>query len=450
MLHHATYVRMNPNVIILGGLGGHGKHTLNAANWFIGQSDILGEWWVGQEYGMGRIRSKIHEDTRGVILVSSAGRRIGGRGGTSQEGEAPTLVVVEELHRHEDNGAAVRTLTTKVQKRTVGKHNVRIVHVTTAGDSLESVLGRMEKRATAPGSKVEHPLGHNYYTRAIDPDADLVMHRWAVPEDIEAPPTNCSNEELDAYLDNVKMANPATFITKRNLRRIWKASTSEIWIFLRQCANQWVTQNLTAFKRYDIKRCLRRGLSIPPTEDTVYVGLDTATAFATTALAPVWINPVSGKPVSAGGVIRKSEHKGQKRRMRDVVDVLDMMRRRWPNMVLVFDRNWGGGLLAEQFEEDHGMQVVDHGQGTPMEFASMLLGELISQHVIEIEDNAEAVAHMAAATARPTYYGKRWRLEKPRTGEPIDFSVALAMAVNAAKQAEESMLDVDEYHVEGL
>ena len=31
-LHHATFVRVNPKVIILGGLGGHAKHTLKAAS----------------------------------------------------------------------------------------------------------------------------------------------------------------------------------------------------------------------------------------------------------------------------------------------------------------------------------------------------------------------------------------------------------------------------------
>lgn len=456
VLHHGTYVRANPNVIILGGLGGHGKHTLNAAKWYIGQSPMLQQWWVPQEYGMGRIRSIIHEDSDGKIVVSSAGRRVGGRGGTSQEGEGPTLVVVEELHRHEDNGSAVRTLTTKVQKRTMKGLQVRIVHGTTAGDTMESPLGRLEKRATAEGSRISHPVvasnkdGEHYYTRAVDAEGDLVMHRWAVPEEIECPPPSAKGDELDRYLAIVKKANPASFITVRNLRRSWKAAQGEIWVFLRQHCNQWIAQNQVAFNKWDLAQCLDKDAEIPPTEDDVFIGLDTATAWATTAIVPVWINPVSGRSVCASSVILESDERGTKRRIRGVVDVLEAMRQRWPNLVLVFDRNIGGGYIAEQMEEDHGMTVIDHGQGTPMEFASMLLGEIIAQHELEYDGNEKLKAHLLAATARKTYYQKRWRLEKPRGGDPIDGAVALAMAVNAARQDDAESVNIDDYRVEGL
>jgi hypothetical protein len=164
----------------------------------------------------------------------------------------------------------------------------------------------------------------------------------------------------------------------------------------------------------------------------------------------VWMNPVSGRLTCAGGVILKSEERGRKIRMRGVLDVLAVMRTRWPNMVLVFDRNWGGGLIAEEFEEDHGIPVIDHGQGTPMEFASMLLGEMVSGHALDLSLSDEALTHMYAATARKTYYGKRWRLEAPRDHAPIDFASALAMGVNAAKQAEANGINVEDYRIEGL
>jgi phage terminase large subunit-like protein len=448
VLHHGTFVRVNPRVIILGGLGGHGKHTLRAAAWFISQNETLKKWWVAQEYGMGRIKSLIRADTAGVIEVSSAGRRIGGRGGSSQEGEGPSLVVVEELHRHEDDGAAVRTLTTKVQKRTLGAHRVRILHVTTAGDSLESPLGRLVKRATGSGAHIEQPSA--YFTRAQDADGDLVMHRWAVPEFVELPAPDATTADVNRFLAQVKAANPASFINQTNLRRSWKASSAEPWIFARQHCNQWVTAHAAAFTRYDWAQCKREGLAIPKGAHPVFVGIDTATAFATTAIIPVWIND-QGEPCTAGGVILKSEHRGTKRRMRNVIDVLEVMRQRWPQMVAVFDRNWGGGLIAEQFEEDYGMTVIDHSQAVPMEFASMLLGELVAQHELRHDGDEQITAQVLAATAKTTYYGKRWRLEKPRSGEPIDAAVALAMAVNAAKQDSTTVrLNIDDYRIERL
>jgi phage terminase large subunit-like protein len=446
-LHHATYVRVNPKVIVLGGLGGHAKHTLKACAWFISQNKQLQQWWVAQEYGMGRVKSLIHEDAYGVIEISSAGRRVGGRGGSSQEGEAPSLVLVEELHRHEDDGAAVRTLTAKVQKRTVGGHKVRILHVTTAGDRIESPLGRMEQRATGEGSSVEHPRDGLYYTRAVDPDGDLVMHRWSVPDHIEPPAQECSADELDAYLDHVKRANPATFITKRNLRRSWKATAAEPWVFVRQHCNQWTAQHLAAFSRYDWEQCRVPGIEIPAGRDRVFIGLDTATSWDTTAIVPVW-QPRDELMVTAGAVILTSAKRGVKRRMGDVIDVLEVMLERWPNMVIVFDRAKGGGLIAEQFEEQHGLIVIDHHQGPPMELASMLLGQIVAGHELRHDGSEQLTAHVCAAAARVSYYNTRWRIEKPRGGAPVDGAVALAMAAHMARS--DPLPDIADIHIRQL
>jgi hypothetical protein len=447
-LHHATFVRINPRVIVLGGLGRHGQRTLSFAAWFISQSKTLQSWWVFQEYGMGRIKSLIQEDAEGTIEVSSAGRRVGGRGGSSQEGEAPSLVVVEELHRHEDDGGAVRTLTTKIQKRTVGAHRVRIVHVTTAGDSMDSPLGRMCRRATAPGSKV---VQSGYHRRAEDPDGDLILDEWAVPEEIEPPAQDAPRAEVERFIVEVKKANPASFIDPASLRRIWKASSAEPWVFARQNMNQWITGYAVAFNRLDWLAGQKKRLVIPAGERDVFVGLDTATAWATTAVVPVWIDPASGRPRTAGGVIRKSTQEGTRRRMRDVLDVIQAMHLRWPTMRLVFDRNQGGGLIAEMLEEDEGLTVIDHSQGTPMDLASMLLGELIGQQMLDHDGREEISAQVLAAVARSTYHGTRWRIEPPRTKEPVDAAVALAMALHVAwQQRSEKPLDPADYRIEGI
>jgi phage terminase large subunit-like protein len=444
-LHHSTFVRINPRVIVLGGMGGHAKHTLRAAAWFISQDRTLAQWWVAQEYGMGRIKSLIKEDSYGIIEVTSTGQRKGGKGGTSQEGEAPSLVLVEELHRHEDNGAAVRTLTTKVQKRTVGAHRVRILHVTTAGDSKDSPLGRMEQRALS--GTVTKPRPGMYYARAEDEDGDLVMHHWAVPDTIQPPAAGAPPADLDKFLDEVLKANPASFITKTNLRRSWKAGQAEPWVFLRQHANQWITQHQAAISRFNWMSCRRPGALIPPNASPVYVGLDTAISRDTTAIVPVWVSNHTGRITTAGTVVMKSEETTARRRMRDVIDVIEVMRQRWPDLVLVFDRNAGGGLIAEQLEEDHGLTCIDHGQGPPMEFASMRLGELVANHLMEHDGNKALTDAVLAATGKPTAYGKRWRLDKPQSGEHIDAAVALAMAVNAAHQELGAGINPEDYRI---
>jgi phage terminase large subunit-like protein len=462
-LHHGTYVRRNCNVLILGGLGGHGRNTLDAAAAFIDESVDLQRWWVAQEYGMGRIKSLID---RGRITVSSAGRRVGGRGGSSQEGKDPTLILVEELHRHEDNGAAVRTLTAKIQKRMKAGQPVRIVHATTAGDNMMSPLGRMVTRATDVdnGATVEADRRPGtYYRRAVDADGDLVMHELALPDEIHVPPHGATKAEVTRYLKEVKKANPANFITLRNLRITLKACSSEVWVFLRQNANQWVTQDFAAFDKVawraggelhkSFLRAKKPGLTIPKAVDGVYVGLDTAMKWATTAIVPVWIDPETRRPRTSGSVFLKSDHPGTRRRMRDAIDVLQVMRERWPTMRLVFDRNAGGGLIAEQLEEDHGMVVIDHSQGTPFDLASMLLGELIDQHGIDHDENAELTAHLLAAVVRRTNHGRRWRIEQPANGLPIDGADALAMATNIAlnpPEPDEEEIDITKYRIRKL
>jgi hypothetical protein len=453
-LHHGTYVRRNPRVFILGGLGGHGRNTLDAASAFIEESPDLSRWWVPQEYRMGRIKSLI--DRQGEILVSSAGRRAGGRGGSAQEGSAPTLVLVEELHRHEDNGAAVRTLTSKIGKKSKGRHRVRIVHVTTPGDSLDSVLGRLIERATdlEAGCTVEtNRRKGEHYRRAIDADRDLVMHEWGVPDRIKPPEKGAPKKQLDRYLREVKKANPAPFVTITDLRRAYKASSAEPWVFLRQNAGQWVTQDFAAIDRVGwMAGDCGAELKIPTGAKGVCVGLDTATKWATTAITPVWVDPKTKRPRCCGAVVLKSEHRGAQRRLRDAIDVLEVMAARWPHMVVVFDRNYGGGLIAEQLEEDHGLTVVDHGQGVEFDLASMLLGELVDQHGFDHDGHPDVTAHILAAVARRSRYGRRWRLEQPRDGRPIDAADAVAMATNIALNPPDppEEIDLDDYRIRRL
>lgn len=460
-LHCASYVRANARVFILGGLGGHGRNALDAAAAFVDRDpDRLGRWWVLQEYGMGRLKSL---RDRGRIIVVSAGRRVGGRGGSTVEGEGPDLILVEELHRHEDDGQALATLQSKAQKKSHGGWIVPTVIVTTAGDTMFSALGRRIERATDldAGAVVTQDRPGEYYRRGVDADGDLVMHEWAVPDDVVLPvkPDGTTEDraryktELLAFLAEVKKANPASFIRIDNLRRSLKALSKEPWVFLRQHCNQWVTQDFPAIDKLGWLSGKIPGLEIPAGAKSVFVGLDTATKWATTAIVPVWVDSETGRPRTAKPVILKSPHPGAQRRMRDAIDVLEVMRQRWPDMVVVFDRAYGGGLIAEQLEEDHGLKVVDHSQGAPFELASMLFGELVDQHGFDHDGNEELTSHVLSAVARRSRYGRRWRIDAPRDGRPIDGADAVVMATNIALNPpapDTADLDLSEYRIEPL
>lgn len=449
-LHHGTYVREAPNVFVLGGLGNHGRNTLDAASGFVDRSEDLSRWWRPQEYGMGRLKSMI--DAKGVIKVSSAGRRVGGRGGSSQEGADPTLILVEEDHRHEDNGAAVATLISKMQKRS-SRQQVQIVHATTAGDTMDSPLGRLVERATdvKAGAVVRSDLRPGeYYRRGVDADGDLVMHEFSVPDHIQPPGHNPSKADLDAYLKHVKAACPASMVTLRSLRLTWKALSATPWIFQRQNANQWVTQGSAALDRFGWNARAQPELLIPEGAENVFVGFDSATKWASTAIIPVWIDPKTRRPRTCGGVILKSRAPGARRRLRDAIGVLEVMQERWPKMRIVFDRNYGGGYVAEQLEEDHGLIVIDHGQGVEFELASMLLGEMVDQQGLDHDGDEEVTEQVLGAVAQVTHHGKRWRLDAPGDGKLIDAADALAMALHMAIRGVEDdapPLNLDDYRI---
>jgi hypothetical protein len=434
-LHCATYVREDSRIFILGGLGGHGRNALDAAAGFVERSPDLNRLWEAQEYGLGRLKSTFD---RSRILVVSAGRRAGGRGGSTVEGESPDLILVEELHRHEDDGAALATLQSKAQKKSHGGWIVPTVIVTTAGDNLESALGRRLARATdvEAGAVVTADRRGEYYRRGIDADGDLVVHEWALPDEVVMPAKPDSSpkdqeryrRELGVYLAEVKKANPASFIKIDNLRRSLKTLSSEPWTFQRQHGNQWVVQAHPAIDRVGWAAGAREDLAIPRGAEGVVIGLDASDSWDTTALVPAWRNE-DGRVVTAGARILQPSGVSRPKRMSDAIGILESMIERWPGAIVAFDRHYGGGYVAEVLEERHAISTVDVGMGAPFEQASMLLAELVDQQQVRHANEPELTSHVLAAASRASRFGRRWRLTQPPDGRPMDGAAALAMAV---------------------
>jgi hypothetical protein len=390
-LHHATYCVELPRVFVIGGELIHARNTTNAAAGFINESKkrsgLLGAWWDPQEHAGGRILPLWLNESDVGIFARSAGRNVESKGGSSVEGSNPTAIFVEELHRHADGGAAVNTLITKTIKGAAVGRNPKILIGTTAGTNRNSQLGRIEAQVLdeKAGATVERDRRPGeYYVRAIDADRETVAHIWAVPEEVSPPKVGDDGPALDEFLEQVKRANPAEWITVRGLRRVWR-SLSRVgrWMFLRQNANQWVTAGFAALDRGQWWRLYKKGLEIPAGPGVrVFVGLDRASKWDSTAIVPVW-KPPKGKVRVAGAVILHSPRDGKRRRTRDVGRLLETMRERWPDMVIVFDRNAGGGDVAEEFEEEHGLTVIDHSQGLPFDLASMRLAEFVEEGKLE-------------------------------------------------------------------
>jgi phage terminase large subunit-like protein len=444
-LHHGTYCVPRPRVFVIGGTFSQARNTTDAAAGFIHEArarrEVLGAWWDPQEHSGGRILPLWLDDQDVGIFARSAGRVREAEGGASVEGKNPTLILVEEKHRHADGGAAVNTLVTKTIKAGAVGRAVKVITVTTAGTDRRSPLGRdlAQVLDEDAGAKVQRDLRPGeYYTRAVDAEGETVAHIWEVPEHISPPADDSDGAALDEFLEHVKRANPAEWITVRGLRRIWRAMNRHgRWMFLRQHANQWVAVGLAAIDRGQWWALHKRGLKLPAGKGVrVFVGLDRASKWDSTAIVPVYKPPDGGNVRVAGAVILESPRDGTRRRTRDVGRILEQMHARWPDMVIVFDRNHGGGDVAEELEERHGLTIIDHGQGTEFDLASMRLGELVEEAKLEWDAPDQYrdlfAQQILAAVMKETAGGKRWRGEAPDRETQIDAFDALAMAVHMA------------------
>lgn len=464
ILHHAAYVVKLPRVYIIGGELEHARNTLNAGSSFILEARkrgmALGYWFEPQEYLGGRIVPTWLDNPDVGIFAKSAGRRTEHSGGSSVEGKDPTLIVVEELHRHADNGAAVSVLIAKTVKAQARGATVKCLIGSTAGTNRDSYLGRLEALVLDEdaGAIVEKDLrGDEYYIRAVDADKETVAHIWAVPENISPPPLSVAGgPDLDAYLEHVVRANPAEWITVRGLRRVWKALGRLLrWQFLRQNANQWVTAGIGAIESGQWWALKREGLKIPTGPGIqVVIGLDRANKWDNTALVPVW-NPGDGRKVQVGGaVILDPKIVADRRKTREVGTILEVMLERWPDLVVAFDRAQGGGDVAEELETKHGITIVDHDQGKTFELACMRAAEYVENQKLEHDGDPVLAAHVLAAVAKMTAGGKRWRAEKPDDETRIDGFDGFAMALNVATSGlpapkrHAASGDVEDYRIE--
>lgn len=422
-LHHATYVRVNARVLILSASGKQAQRMWEACAGFIERSPDLSRWWIAQMYGLGRVKSLI---CRGVIEIVSPSPKVA-------EGEEPTAVLSDEVHRHADDGRAHAILASKLQKR-----DARILACTTAGDDEESFLGRKRHQALhTPGHLV---VGHlaspptvarpgEYYTRAVDREQLLAWHEWSLPDDVDADD-----------LEEVKKANPASFVTLKGLRQSWTLLRTRPWDWLRQHCNRWALGESSAI---DATAWRDRGdETLGPLADCrFWVGFDMGGTSDTTAVIPVWrlADDQDGLPsfVTARGVIVDPPGEGEWTLVDDVLDALDEVCG-LPGTFegLVFDRAKGGGHIAQQLERKRAFTIIDHGQSADMDDASELLATLVLEGRLRHDANERVTRQVLAAAAKRSRR-HAWYLAKPASAphRKIDAAVALAMALRVANAA---------------
>ena len=180
------------------------------------------------------------------------------------DGIIPSLALVDELHRHRDL-RLYRTWRGKIEKR-----GGQIAAISTRGEpgsEFEATLERI--RQTAPDL-----TRRRTFTRAAS--RQLILHEWAVPEggDVED-------------LDLVKEANPLRAITVASLRDKLASPTMTMGHWRRFVCNLPTSAEdaaITESEWYGAATTDPIPEGVP-----VWVGLDVAWKYDTTAAVPLWV-----------------------------------------------------------------------------------------------------------------------------------------------------------------
>lgn len=369
------------------------------------------------------------------------------------DGVIPTLALVDELHRHKDEGQLYGVLVDGL-----GPRNGRCITISTAGETMKSALGRLRAAAL----KMPGLTRKGCYTHVGNEDFE--MHEWSLdPED--------NREDLRL----VKKANPLSNVTVEKLRarRDSPGMTPSRWA--RFACGVWVQGEDAAVSSVDWSKCVGR----PPKKGVnIYLGLDIGWRWDTTAIVP-------GQPwaredflVDNNGrqekwwrftrvrygrpTILVPPRDGTSLRRKLIIDALLAYAEDYEILGVVFDRNAEGEAVAQELEEEHGLVVIEHSQDpSPMADASMGFAEAVGARLIDHPDDPEFSAHVLTAIAKTTS-GEKWRFDKPgkRRGqrkqgrqegedvEVIDAAIAAAMVHRVATAPQPPEIDRSAYRME--
>lgn len=322
------------------------------------------------------------------------------------DGVIPTLALIDELHRHKTGDLYA------VFRDGLGPRQGQMVTISTAGDDLDSPLGKTRAQARAlPG--LQH-TGAYRYARSDS----LSFHEYALePED--------DRDDLDL----VKTANPASWQTVEELGKRHSSPTMRSWEWARFACGVWVYGEDTAISDVEWGQCSEPGVEIPKGAENVYLGVDIGLRRDTTALVPVW-QETDETPFIVGHPTILHPPEGGSVQVKEVLEAVENYGLRYPGLTVVIDPNAGGELIADRIENDLGFDVTIHSQQPrPMALAAQRLTTAIATRNLRHPDDSELNRHVLSAV--PKTVGETWRFGKStRRSVPNDGVIALAMAVS--------------------
>ncbi len=199
---------------------------------------------------------RINHYQGGRIQVFAADDRTG-------DGIIPTLGIIDEPHRQRDL-SLYRTWAGKLEKRAG-----QIVAISTAGEpgsDFETTREAIRKSAASVVVK-------GSFTRAAS--LGVVLHEWAVPDGVEP-------DDFRA----VKRANPFSGITVPKLRAKYRRATMTMKHWLRFVCNRPTRSDAAAIQETEWRGAATS--DVIPAGVPVWLGLDVAWKWDTTAMVPLW------------------------------------------------------------------------------------------------------------------------------------------------------------------
>lgn len=379
------------------------------------------------------------------------------------EGINPSGVVNDEIHAHK-----TRELYDVLRSATIARENPLLLSITTAGTDIKGTIGG-EVFTRGAGKKPRYirvrEAHQDVCLVAPRPDKQTSFYfKWygADPEKV----TRKRGGKIEVNLDEIKGANPSSFITVEKLQE--EADVKRPFaIFLRYHANIWTRIAKHLFKpgAWDVLRGrrgdedaaenrrggeeeIKRGDPIVVTVDIGQLHDTSAVVWARPPrlgklgdpedpiavkswIAAIW-PPGEDSPVDLGKA-HYVEETDEPLRLDVVKDRVLQLHKQHRVLAVAADPYKFETQLQDL--EDLGITVVRFDQGAPMVRASDDFFKAVTEGYLAHDGDAVLAAHVDAAAARDVP-GGRFRLDKQRATEVMDGAVATAMAVHLCHDPE--------------
>jgi hypothetical protein len=254
------------------------------------------------------------------------------------DGGIPTLALLDELHRHRDLGL-YRTWAGKI-----GKRGGQIATISTSGDPGSD----FELTRELIRRKADEVIRRGSFIRARAPR--IVLHEWSLaptakPDDFEA----------------VKAANPFSRITVETLREKFASPTMTMEHWLRFVCNRPTRSSNAAIQEAEWAKA--KALDEIPAGEPIWLGLDVAWKWDTTAAVPLWWKSAEHRQFGPAEILVPPRD-GTSLDSRLVEAALIRVHERNPVHTVVMDTS-RAEQLGHWIEQELGATVIDWPQSNP-------------------------------------------------------------------------------------